>query len=669
MERGDRPALPALWPWLILCGAAALWVDLGEYHRYHTSDAIIPVLTSLYRWTPYYWECNRIGMLVPLLAMPFKDPMTNLLVQSWLVLFAAFGSFFLLARWALRLPCWPVVGAVAAAAFVLLTTRERLCVSTFGQPHYAVGLALGLAALLRVESAVAKGRPWRRLGGALALTALAHWVNSGTLFFLAPVALLRGLAVSPTRPLARRASEGSRFPSLARRANGAARWRRWLNAEMVLGLGVLAAGALACGLLRLRTPCLQDPENTGMAPVRLWAGAWAALAGSAWHDAFAPGRIGYLGLACMAGLMLLIPVVRRRASTPLCAAGVLTAGGLVYALGMGTLEWVALNRFSYKYMIPVIFFVEVALAAAAAAPLLASVGPRASRALAVLAAPALLLAVAVVHGVPSRARARAEIEHVPWDPDLAQRTRELLDLRATHVVGPYAKVWMSVFHANLVLRERGCDRAVWGVAGRCIPTWSSWGCWQPEDVRVAAITDSPGDHLGDEAQRFLAYYFPPMSVVDRQTRTWLLRPADEVLPPTSSGHDGPILLSWHGGFFGPQAGPDQPPHCKCAAHCGKLTLTNPSQRARTVRLAFDVVPNDLLPGPLWVEGPAFTDQVGLGQDPVPYRKTLTLAPGKTTLRLWCDSRRTPVLADQMNIVFHVVRFDVTEVPCDRSEAR
>jgi hypothetical protein len=442
-----------------------------------------------------------------------------------------------------------------------------------------------------------------------------------------------------------------------------------LDGETKQGLAVLAVAAVVCGLLRLRTPCLQDPENAGMAPVRLWAGAWAALVREAWHDVFAPGYRGYLCLVGLACLALLFPAVRRRAGTPLRGAGTLAAGALVYVLGMGTLEWVRRNHFSYKYMIPVIFFVEVVLAAVAAAPLLAALGPRVGRTLAVLAAPALLLAVGAVHGVPSRARARADIEHVPWDPDVAQRTEELLDLRATHVVGPYAKVWMSVFHSNLVLYERGQDRVVWGVAGRCMPTWPLWGCWEPEDLRVAVFTDQPGGRIGEQARRSLDYYFPPMSVVDRRAHTWLLRPTDKVPPPTSPGQDGPILLSWHGGFFGPQAGPDQPPHCKCGMHCGKLTLTNPSPRARTVLLAFDVVPSDLQPGHLWVEGPGFTDQVGLGLDPVPYRKTLTLPTGKTTLRLWCDARRTPVLADQMNIVFHVVKFDVTETSAHPSETR
>jgi hypothetical protein len=80
-----------------------------------------------------------------------------------------------------------------------------------------------------------------------------------------------------------------------------------------------------------------------------------------------------------------------------------------------------------------------------------------------------------------------------------------------------------------------------------------------------------------------------------------------------------------------------------------------------VILDLSVVPSDLLPGSMRIEGPAFTDEVRLGFDPSPYRRTLTLPPGKTTLRLSCDSRRTPILADQMNAVFHVMRYAVTEV--------
>jgi hypothetical protein len=656
---GTRPRLPALWPWLVLCAIAALWIDLGEYHRYHTSDSILPVLTSLYKWTPYYWECNRIGMLVPLLAIPFKNPMMNLLVQGWLVLFAAFASLFLLPRWVLRTPAWPVVGAAAAEVFVLLSSRERLFVNTMGQAHYAVGLALGLGALMLTERPCSLRSIWRRLPGAVALALLAHWVNSATIFFLAPLVLLRGV-------FCRRAvgdSPVSRFPcrpeDAAPRQGAAAlfsRVRGILDFETVVALGTLAVGAIGCGAARALTPCWEDPVSNGLASWRQWPSGCVQLAFTTWRDAFSPYWIGYLALSGAACLVIAIPTLRRQAGTPLMAALSLLAGGLGYGLLMGSLQWVAHNQFCYKYMIPVIFFIDVALAAVIVGPVLACVGPRRGKALTLAAAPALVLVLALVHGVPSRARARAEFAHMPWDPALYRRTDDLLELRATHAAGTYAQVWMSVFLANLALYERGEDRVVWGVAGRCIPTWSTWGRMHPQDVRIAAFAEAPGKGPSAEANYLLDYFFPPLTAIEKRERTWLLRPTDEVLPLAC----GPILLSWHSGFFGPQALKNKP-NCLCGTNSGKLTLTNPTDQARPAQLEVEVIPSDLLPGRLWVDGPGFVDEIRLGGNCRLYRKTLNLPPGKTTLRLSCDSRRTPVLADQMNIIFHVPRFAVTEI--------
>ena len=81
---------------------AALWIDFGAFHRLHNSDSIVPVLVSLFRWTPFYWEQDRLGMLVPLLAIPFRNPLANLLAQSAFNVFCGLAAFFLCARYVVR---------------------------------------------------------------------------------------------------------------------------------------------------------------------------------------------------------------------------------------------------------------------------------------------------------------------------------------------------------------------------------------------------------------------------------------------------------------------------------------------------------------------------------------------------------------------------------------
>ena len=62
------------------------------------ADSFIPVFAGLYRWTPFFWEQNRFGQLIPLLSLPIDSPFANLLFQVGLRLFAVAAAFFLLAR-------------------------------------------------------------------------------------------------------------------------------------------------------------------------------------------------------------------------------------------------------------------------------------------------------------------------------------------------------------------------------------------------------------------------------------------------------------------------------------------------------------------------------------------------------------------------------------------
>jgi hypothetical protein len=100
---------PPVWPLLLAAAIAAIWIDLGNLHAHHQSDTLIPVLVSLYYWTPFYWAQDRWGMLVPLLAMPFAHPFVNLLVQTGLGIFAGLAAPVLVARYVVRDPVWPLV--------------------------------------------------------------------------------------------------------------------------------------------------------------------------------------------------------------------------------------------------------------------------------------------------------------------------------------------------------------------------------------------------------------------------------------------------------------------------------------------------------------------------------------------------------------------------------
>jgi hypothetical protein len=502
-----------------------------------------------------------------------------------------------------------------------------LCFFTsFGQPHYCVALALATAGLLAAEPRPGGAR-WRRLAAGLALLLLATWVNSAVPLIFGPVVVLRSLL----RPR----------PAAAPGAGGLRGWlRAALDDEAFVALGLLVVAALVGLLGRLAVAAPLDPLNQGNLRVSRWPAAWARLASHTWRVTVAPHWPAYLGVAATAGLLLFVPVVRRRTSGPLRAALALTAGGLAYGLAMGTVSWVAANNFNFKYWIPIIFFTETALALAALAPLAALLPARLNTALCVLCGPALVAGVALHEGKPSRGRARAALDHMRHGVPLVEQTAAVLQSRATHLLGSYGETWVSAFYVNLVLHERGAARRVWGVSGRCHATWRLWGRMPPEDQRLAALPDRPGGELSPEVAWHLRVFFPPVEVVEQRPILWLLRPADEVPRSPTSSHQETLLASWHSGFFGPEG---RWPNSDrwCGAGTGKLTLTNTSDHPVKVTLFFQPRTRRAAPSNLWIDSPLYCRHMPIHCGAPPHEGSFVVPPGKHVLCFSCDSPQSP----------------------------
>ena len=99
---------------VILTAGVAAWMGLGSLHDFQHADSLLTVLISTQRWTPFFWGQDRFGMLVPLVAMPIRDPLANLLVQGWLMTTGALLAPFVVARFLFdapadgwRLARWP----------------------------------------------------------------------------------------------------------------------------------------------------------------------------------------------------------------------------------------------------------------------------------------------------------------------------------------------------------------------------------------------------------------------------------------------------------------------------------------------------------------------------------------------------------------------------------
>ena len=253
-----------LWPrprtWLagaaVVAGAAC--AVAGGLHAHQHADALVPVLVSLQRWTPFYWGQERYGMLVPLLALPVRDPLWNLLLQRLVLATASLGAVVLLARHVLQERDWRLAGLLSAGALLALAPAPWLFEWLVDQPY---GLSLGVA-LLGLALAEPDDRG-RRGGGQVGLGAflvlLAHWVNAGAGLLLLPLAVARALVDKAEKEL---------LPGPYRTGI-----RDRLILDVALLLAGLAAGQLAFPLLAGRE--VDASQASGLLPLAEWPGAWA----------------------------------------------------------------------------------------------------------------------------------------------------------------------------------------------------------------------------------------------------------------------------------------------------------------------------------------------------------------------------------------------------------
>jgi hypothetical protein len=525
--------LPPLWPFLLICAAVSVWIDFGTLHRGEHADTLLVALNSLYRWTPYAWELDRYGDLVPLLAIPFRHPLANLLVQQGLNVFCTLAAFLLLSRYVLRDASYPVVGLLGAASFLVLPSayyRSEILLNS----GYGLWLTLGLAALLLAEQPPA-GRLGRvGLGLAALLMVMAHWVWFTAALFLGPVVLFRGL-VGPASPGAAPLSPAlptSRWGQAVRTI------RRGLQTQTAVDLLLLVVGG-AGGLVLRRYLAPRVGTDFGSLPPAEWLSTLRQLVRNTWF--YLNPAVGPFFLAAAGGAGLLwavIPAQRRRSLNAFRAAAALTLAAVLLALFMATRLHVRTNLFAFRYLAQsVLFFQTGLLALAVGPPCLAARG--AARKGTYAGASALLAAAAIfAYGFPSFAGVRADlaVRRLPtplatgllptFQPVPGMSADEILAAECTHVAGDYWQVWPAVFETNLKMADRHVNRVVWGVTFRSSPTRRYWSRTPLESMRVAV---PPGD------DPLAALYlkdcgFPLLVVAEKLPTIWVLRPKSVVDP-------------------------------------------------------------------------------------------------------------------------------------------
>src|SRR5215207_881418 len=308
--------------WAVAAGLAsvltALWMDLSPIHAFHTSDSLIPILSGLYLWTPFFWEQNRYGSLIPLFSLPIDSPFHNLLFQVALRLLAVAAAFFLLARTVVPRRYWPAVGALTLALWV---AGKGIQDHAFQQMQpYGQAIALSLGGIVLID----RGGRGRVMVG-LALLLLGYWISATTLFWLLPLVWVRhAVGIEPESD----------------------RWRLRPERHTLL---VMLALFVAFDVSMLFSWLSKYSQSTAFGAARpgIWPRAWMKLFSRS-VEYLSPGLV-------IAGLALLVAavVIGSRSWDRRLPMGVglcLVAAALADLGVMGTTYWAQVNKWSLRYV-------------------------------------------------------------------------------------------------------------------------------------------------------------------------------------------------------------------------------------------------------------------------------------------------------------------------------
>jgi len=436
----------------------AVWLDFSRLQEGHHGDSLVPVLTGLTHWTPFFWGQDRFGMLIPLLALPVREPSAHLLVQGFLVIGLSVWGLVLLVRTLLPhdFP-WVSPAALLLVLLLLLAPADqRFNILCFPQP-YTLSFSLGLSAveLLRRPGALP-------LLGAALLFFAAAWVNISVGVVVAPLVLWRACFVDSGR--------------LA-----LTRWRFGLASLALLALATFCSSRLSKAV---------NVPHTVFETLRpaAWRRAAAELLRGAWTNADIRAWVGVaVALAALGALSLASERVRRQARPALLAAAGLALTACVPFAAVSTSKWVASNGYALRYLTPPLLLLQAACCLLATLPLLAlRLDTRGAVRWASVGAvgAAVLLAV----GPPSH-----QVVVQAFESRWGAAARDVIAARATHVTGDYWEVWPTVFYADWLLGTAGRRDWPYGITDRSIATLSeSRAVPHP---RVAAL-DGRGMWLG-----------------------------------------------------------------------------------------------------------------------------------------------------------------------------
>ncbi|MBN1960236.1 MAG: hypothetical protein JW841_04760 [Deltaproteobacteria bacterium] len=483
---------------LCLCGICAFWIIANaRYTASHDGDSLVPILSSLYYWTFFYWQQNRFGMLIPLLTKPISDPWLNLQIQNWLNVFCACTIFFLAAK-VIGAKSYLSAGLLSLTVF-LATTHDHFQFSAFStQQPYPVSLALIFAAIALWDI---QKKKWQILSFCLSL--LGAWVNTS-----APIIALLIIIFRYRSPFVHEDN-----PTSSRLVKFFHNFNIVADIRLIIVLTI----SLFAGYLAVR---VSPWNNTRLSSVSLtlWPNAIVQLSRNLINE-YGPHTIivGFVILLILLSLITLATTnLKYRHVLHITLSLFITA--LVFYLFISSLRWLKSNMYASRYAIPSVILILVASAIQITDTFLLWFNSNKNKIFTIIFTIGLLFCLAYRFGPPSMSTARTQ-----FDNTFGKNSANIINVGCTHLIGNYYEVWPAVLHSNMLRYEHSNNSRIWGITARSVVNESLW--------RNTPFKDWTICQLGDDSERekyINAYHLPKMREVKRVENLILLAWDDDI---------------------------------------------------------------------------------------------------------------------------------------------
>lgn len=438
---------------LLACLLLSICCDFGNFHRGHNGDSIVAVLVGLVRWTPFFWQQNRYGMLWPYLLQWIHHPLWHLLAHQGCCIFAGLLSHLFLTGWIKPHGAWITSGLISCGLlFFLAPAHYRFDLLSSAQ-FITTPITLGALAWMIVHAFQRHQHRFYAHLLALFLLCLACWVNVALPFLLLPLTFMQ-----------------QDF------------WQRGQQTDTVRTqfLLLLVAGffgwSLMLGVFDLAY------TNQGLA-LQMWLYSYRMHLLHLYQELCVNQQGPYLLYAWLACIVIVLGGMKnahfhRGLSKIYLPVVSIVMTCLLYSFFVSTRLFAQWNQYAFRYMLPSALMIQIALVALVVLSWKQDADTYKSIFMAFFFA---FFGALYAYGWPSIAGLRNDL-----DTKLGQYTENLLEADSTHFVGAYQTVWPTVFHVNWKRYEQGSRKRIWGLSNRCFPTRDLWYDRPRSQWRLAA---------------------------------------------------------------------------------------------------------------------------------------------------------------------------------------